>query len=231
VRGRLNTFLELKMENERLQQRLRNAKAKVDAMDRAQAQRSAYMLSQPASYGGPPHARAESTPSGTSFSWTLNAATPTPGRSFDSRPFYPGLADTANLGSTSGATAATASPSSAPPSSGEPTDPSADYALSRKKASPASACLTRLLIVSCLWPRARNRSRTSYIVVGSAGGRIRPSGERLAASSLCVLSFANAALQGPQGPKTLCNACGLRWAKTVRTNPSLAEGGENVNEG
>lgn len=25
--------------------------------------------------------------------------------------------------------------------------------------------------------------------------------------------------KGPLGPKTLCNACGLRWAKRVKTNP------------
>lgn len=27
-------------------------------------------------------------------------------------------------------------------------------------------------------------------------------------------------VQGPGGPKTLCNACGLRWAKKLRTDKS-----------
>lgn len=31
-------------------------------------------------------------------------------------------------------------------------------------------------------------------------------------SLACLLLF-----KGPQGPKTLCNACGLRWAKEVRS--------------
>ncbi len=36
--------------------------------------------------------------------------------------------------------------------------------------------------------------------------------------------------QGPQGPKTLCNACGLRWAKKARKNgdgEGEADGAQN----
>lgn len=33
------------------------------------------------------------------------------------------------------------------------------------------------------------------------------------------------AIQGPQGPKTLCNACGLRWAKKVRKFEEANEAG------
>lgn len=32
--------------------------------------------------------------------------------------------------------------------------------------------------------------------------------------------------QGPLGPKTLCNACGLRWAKQMRKYDDPAEGGD-----
>lgn len=31
--------------------------------------------------------------------------------------------------------------------------------------------------------------------------------------------------QGPLGPKTLCNACGLRWAKQTRKFDDTSEGG------
>lgn len=37
-------------------------------------------------------------------------------------------------------------------------------------------------------------------------------------------------MQGPTGPKTLCNACGLRWAKRVRTNKG-EEAGTGKNSG
>lgn len=37
-------------------------------------------------------------------------------------------------------------------------------------------------------------------------------------------------LQGPQGPKTLCNACGLRWAKSVRTTSTSAGEGDPSTE-
>ena len=40
--------------------------------------------------------------------------------------------------------------------------------------------------------------------------------------------------QGPQGPKTLSNAGGLRWAKSVRKDPSTVEGegtNGNANDG
>ncbi|KAH7915307.1 white collar 2 type of transcription factor [Hygrophoropsis aurantiaca] len=35
-------------------------------------------------------------------------------------------------------------------------------------------------------------------------------------------------MQGPQGPKTLCNACGLRWAKLVRTKLEEEQGGSEL---
>ncbi|KAF4615193.1 hypothetical protein D9613_003130 [Agrocybe pediades] len=34
--------------------------------------------------------------------------------------------------------------------------------------------------------------------------------------------------KGPLGPKTLCNACGLRWAKQMRKDPADAGGSSNV---
>lgn len=36
--------------------------------------------------------------------------------------------------------------------------------------------------------------------------------------------------QGPHGPKTLCNACGLRWAKRTRkTEPDIGAHVQNSN--
>ena len=34
----------------------------------------------------------------------------------------------------------------------------------------------------------------------------------------------NERFQGPLGPKTLCNACGLRWAKQMRKYDEPVEG-------
>jgi GATA zinc finger len=34
--------------------------------------------------------------------------------------------------------------------------------------------------------------------------------------------------KGPQGPKTLCNACGLRWAKKAKKSPNAHEGFVNT---
>ena len=38
----------------------------------------------------------------------------------------------------------------------------------------------------------------------------------------CLISL-TVIVQGPLGPKTLCNACGLRWAKQMRRTDESAE--------
>jgi hypothetical protein len=45
------------------------------------------------------------------------------------------------------------------------------------------------------------------------------------APSLLSLIRLTVVVQGPLGPKTLCNACGLRWAKQMRRSDDPAEGG------
>jgi hypothetical protein len=42
----------------------------------------------------------------------------------------------------------------------------------------------------------------------------------------CFYLLIDALLQGPQGPKTLCNACGLRWAKLMRPGGKEDEDGK-----
>ena len=122
------------MENERLQQRLRNAKAKAEALDRDQAHRTAYTFPQPAPYVGTSQVRANNISPAQSFAWTLSSSSSASTRSFDTRQFYPGLADAANLAGSNASAAGTGSSITASPS-GDPVDPSADHSLPRKKVS------------------------------------------------------------------------------------------------
>lgn len=143
---RLNTFLELKIENERLRQRLRDAKVKEAELDRLEAKNqglSALTLAQPPPYaggsgGGGGHARASTIPPTQLFAWTPGSAAGGLNGSFDSRQPYAGGADVsagdAAGGSGGLATGLRASPG-ASASVGEPTDPSADHTLPRKKVS------------------------------------------------------------------------------------------------
>lgn len=120
------------MENERLQQRLRDAKTKAETLDRAQAQRQSlvsYPLPQQTPYPGTGTTRNPNLPPSQSFAWTLNSAAAGPSRTFDSRQFYPGLADTASIGNSS----AKGSAASADYAGAERTDPSVDQTLPRKK--------------------------------------------------------------------------------------------------
>lgn len=122
------------MENERLQQRLRDAKAKAEALDRAQAQRqslASYSLPQQTPYPGTGTTRNPNLPPSQSFAWTLNSAAAGPSRTFDSRQFYPGLADAAPIGNSSASVKG--SSASTDYVGGERTDPSADQTLPRKK--------------------------------------------------------------------------------------------------
>lgn len=131
---RLNTFLELKMENERLQQRLRDAKAEAEALDRAEAQRRAlspYVSPHQTPYPGPLHGRAHTAPTSQSFAWTLNSTAGGAGRAFDSRTFYPSFADAVPGSSSSALGAGTSSAHAA--AAGEHADPAADPSLPRKK--------------------------------------------------------------------------------------------------
>ncbi|KIP12336.1 hypothetical protein PHLGIDRAFT_62123 [Phlebiopsis gigantea 11061_1 CR5-6] len=151
----LNTFLELKIENERLHQRLRDAKAREAELDGLEAKHqdlSTLTLAQPSPYaaGGGGHLRASTIPP------------------------------------THITTALRGSPDASAPV-GEPADPSADHTLPRKKnkktfAREMHCCMTCGRTESPEWRK------------------------------------------GPQGPKTLCNACGLRWAKSARRDPNVAEG-------
>lgn len=133
---RLNTFLELKVENERLQQRLRDAKATEAELDRLEAQQQAmpsHLLLQQSPYPGNSHARGNTIPPSQSFAWTLNSAASTSSRNFDSRQFYPGLPDLSPMGGASGSSLAVGSLS---PSVGDQADPSSDQTLPRKKVTP-----------------------------------------------------------------------------------------------
>ncbi|EKM55306.1 uncharacterized protein PHACADRAFT_208823 [Phanerochaete carnosa HHB-10118-sp] len=190
----LNTFLELKMENERLQQRLRDAKAKAEALDRAQAQRrvwSSHPFPQQMPYASQTETHSSGAPSFQSFAWTQNSAVSGPSRSFDSRQFYPRLTDSTVIGGSS--THTTGSLNSANTERAELADPSADHTLPRKKSK-------------------KSLTQEQYCCM-TCGRTDSPEWRK-----------------GPQGPKTLCNACGLRWAKSVRTNPSLATEGDPPTE-
>ncbi|GJE87107.1 PAS domain-containing protein [Phanerochaete sordida] len=186
----LNTFLELKMENERLQQRLRDAKAKDEALSRTQAQRQVWTphtFPQQTPYAGQPETL-NGAPAFQSFAWTQTSSVPGPSRSFDSRQFY----DPGRLGGSS----TPGSSSSSGAERGDAPDSSGDPSLPRKK-SKKPLTQERYCCMTC--------------------GRTDSPEWR----------------KGPQGPKTLCNACGLRWAKTAktsRTNAAAAGEGETSTE-
>jgi hypothetical protein len=53
----------------------------------------------------------------------------------------------------------------------------------------------------------------------------RPNGERFVFTSQLLPDYpTDFVMQGPLGPKTLCNACGLRWAKQARRFDDTSEG-------
>ena len=119
---------------ERLQQQLCNSQAKLEASDRAQAQRqtvASYSNPHQTPYPGTGHTRNPSTPGSQSFAWTLDSAASGPSRSFDSRQYFPGLGDTASIGNSP--SSATASTAPTEYGGGEHADPSADHTLPRKK--------------------------------------------------------------------------------------------------
>ena len=58
------------------------------------------------------------------------------------------------------------------------------------------------------------QSNTSVL---PAGEQIRLNGARYMCGTFLFSLACSSSLKGPQGPKTLCNACGLRWAKEVRS--------------
>lgn len=118
VLHRLNTFLELKMENERLQQRLRDLKAKSEAVERAKIE-SQYIYQ---SYAG---TQAGGLPQSYSSTFPLDSAAGSTS-SFDG--FY-GYGD--NGSRNSGGIAPTASSSSQVQQ--DEGDPSSDHTLPRKK--------------------------------------------------------------------------------------------------
>lgn len=121
------------MENERLQQRLRDAKATEAELDRLEAQQQAipsHLLLQQPPYAGNPHVRGNTIPPSQSFAWTLNSAASTSSRNFDSRQFYPSLPDLSPMGGAGGSSLAVGSSS---PSVGDQVDPSSDQTLPRKK--------------------------------------------------------------------------------------------------
>ena len=169
--GRLNTFLELKIENERLHQRLRDAKAREAELDRLEAKNQglpAFTLTQPPPYAGSSsgaggvHARANTAPSTQSFAWTLGSAAAGSSRSFDGRPAYAGLADVSAVGAAGGGIDSPGG-SGTP---GEPTDPSADHTVPRKKVSPdprAPPSRPRADAPRRMSRRARRRSRRRCI--------------------------------------------------------------------
>lgn len=180
----LNSFLELKIENERLQQRLRDAKAKVEALDRVQGQRQvwrSHAFPQQTPYPGQAETRNAGASSFQSFAWTQSSAAAGPSRSFDTRQFYDGLSDS-NQAVSSSSYPAGAERSELP-------DPAADPTFPRKKSK-------------------------------------KPLAQELYCCMTCGRTDSPEWRKGPQGPKTLCNACGLRWAKSVRTNFALAGEGD-----
>ncbi|GBE81718.1 hypothetical protein SCP_0400890 [Sparassis crispa] len=162
----LNTFLELKVENERLQQRLLQLRAQQQVLD-PQASPAASTSSAP-----PPNALPQDSyygiPSGGSYDEVLPS--PMASRvSFNTR----GSFDTSGY----------AAPSSAS-GSGSVDDETTEA--QRKKVK-------------------RMHAAEQYVCV-TCGRTDSPEWRK-----------------GPLGPKTLCNACGLRWAKKARKEPD-AEG-------
>lgn len=95
----------------------------------------------------------------------------------------------------------------------QPEDDAGDDASRRKKVA------SGLLLCTLTHPsrRCARRTEQNSTCVLRADGQTRQSGERYVVHSTKSETIRNRFLeQGPQGPKTLCNACGLRWAKEVR---------------
>ncbi|KAI0705908.1 hypothetical protein BC835DRAFT_1314125 [Cytidiella melzeri] len=157
----LNTFLELKLENERLQARLQAAKAKAESMDILTAPPGLSRTAPPATTTPSPSYH----PTGQSLPYTFP---PHVSQSRNSQP--PSYSTYEPPGLVSGS------------ASSQPLDEDLD----------------------------------SNADSGSRKKNKRATGTEMYVCTKCGRTDSPEWRKGPNGPKTLCNACGLRWAKSNR---------------
>ncbi|KAH7929684.1 hypothetical protein BV22DRAFT_117494 [Leucogyrophana mollusca] len=181
----LNTFLELKMENERLQQRLAELRVRVPLPG------SSTGLGMPM-YGGNP---------GPSSSQSLSSGALRPVGDMTTPAYY----------------------------SSHQNKTSYEDPMSNSMRNNFDS-LSALAYGSLYAPTAQSTSQTNTEDDMSEESAKRKKMRKMHAAEqyVCVTCGRTDSPEwrkGPQGPKTLCNACGLRWAKQVRTKIEEEQGG------
>ena len=189
---RVNTFLELKMENERLQQRVAHLRAQAKALNVIY----------------PTSSSTSSSNSGVQFSQHV------PQSSGDS--FFTAYDETP------------ASTSQGQDKYNDADDDGSDPSGSRKKVYTSSFLFDMCYCSSHIIQAKRAVNSPEQHVCQTCGRTDSPEWRKVSPGHVgtvwwLICEYA----QGPDGPKTLCNACGLRWAKKLRTDKS----GETVSDG
>ncbi|KAJ7578387.1 white collar 2 type of transcription factor [Mycena floridula] len=196
----INALLELKIENERLQQRLRDlkdSKALASMNDLQQSQ--AAMRNVAHSYHNPAFFSPTNQQPYRSSSLILNDQISGTGTQAPSSTYYPQRTNQFNSAPFTFGTDATATPSLGNPFISSPTLSNSDEdeeTRKKKKLKKSGSGVEQYVCVTC--------------------GRTDSPEWR----------------KGPSGPKTLCNACGLRWAKQTRKpNGEVGQSPENGERG